>query len=196
MKNHLLILFTASLFISCSESDKATESETKETKIEEITEDSEVAPVPTLKATASLAAKNSSNVKGTVSFIETDGKVTMVANVSGLETGNHAIHIHAVGDCSAEDGTSAGGHWNPTNVDHGKWGTAPFHIGDIGNMVADSIGNGTITRETDLWCIGCDDENKNIVGKAIIIHAGPDDFSSQPAGAAGDRIGCGEIILH
>ena len=60
-------------------------------------------------------------------------------------------------------------------------------------MVIGDDGNGIIERETNLWCIDCDDEKKNIVGKAIIIHQGPDDFSSQPAGAAGPRIGCGAI---
>lgn len=146
-----------------------------------------------ITAEANIDAKNDSKVSGTVNFSEKNGIVTMTANIKGLSAGNHAIHIHAIGDCSAADGTSAGGHWNPTNVDHGKWGHNPFHIGDIGNIVADADGNGTITRNTDLWCIGCDDETKNIVGKAIIIHAGPDDFTSQPAGAAGPRIGCGEI---
>lgn len=148
----------------------------------------------TMKANAIIEAKSDSGISGSVNFSEKNGMVTMTANISGLSAGNHAIHIHAIGDCSAADGTSAGGHWNPTNVNHGRWGQSPFHIGDIGNIVADSEGNGTITRDTDLWCIGCDDETKNIVGKAIIIHAGPDDFTSQPAGAAGPRIGCGEII--
>jgi Cu-Zn family superoxide dismutase len=150
----------------------------------------------TIKANAIIEAKSDSNISGSVDFNEANGIVTMTANISGLTEGNHAIHIHAIGDCSAADGTSAGGHWNPTNVNHGRWGQSPFHIGDIGNIVADTEGNGTITRETDLWCIGCDDESKNIVGKAIIIHAGPDDFTSQPAGAAGPRIGCGEIIQN
>ncbi|MGB5363232.1 MAG: superoxide dismutase family protein [Aureibaculum sp.] len=150
----------------------------------------------TIKANAIIEAKSDSDISGSVDFNEANGIVTMTANISGLTEGNHAIHIHAIGDCSAADGTSAGGHWNPTNVNHGRWGQSPFHIGDIGNIVADTEGNGMITRETDLWCIGCDDESKNIVGKAIIIHAGPDDFTSQPAGAAGPRIGCGEIIQN
>ncbi|MDY8137025.1 superoxide dismutase family protein [Aquimarina sp. 2201CG5-10] len=147
----------------------------------------------TVRATVQLSEKNDSGLSGTVIFTETNGVVSMTATISNISEGNHAIHIHEIGDCSAADGTSAGGHWNPTNVSHGAWGTAPFHIGDIGNIVVNSNGNGSISRETNLWCIGCDDETKNIVGKAIIVHAGPDDFSSQPSGAAGARIGCGEI---
>jgi superoxide dismutase, Cu-Zn family len=149
----------------------------------------------TQNAQALIIAKNESGISGLVTFTESDGKVVMNAELSGLTVGEHAFHIHAVGDCSSADGKSAGGHWNPTEVNHGKWGEAPFHVGDIGNMVADSLGNGTINRTTDLWCIDCEDDTKNIIGKAIIIHQGPDDFSSQPAGAAGPRIGCGEITV-
>jgi len=154
-------------------------------------------PTPPKKmasAVATISAKNDSGISGTVTFTEIDGKVSMIAAISGLTEGNHAIHIHAVGDCSSDDGKSAGGHWNPTNVNHGVWGTDPFHKGDIGNLVANADGQAAISRDTDLWCIGCSDENNDIVGKAIIIHEGPDDFSTQPAGAAGPRIGCGEIV--
>jgi len=171
MKNYLFILPLAAFIVGCSNNKTVT-----------------------LKAAAGIMSKNSSDASGTVTFIETDGKVTMTANISGLTPGNHAIHIHAVGDCSKDDGSSAGGHWNPINVDHGKWGSTPFHNGDIGNILADENGIGTISRKTDLWCINCADEAKNIIGKAIIIHEGSDDYSSQPSGAAGARIGCGEII--
>ena len=106
------------------------------------------------------------------------------------------VHIHQKADCSAEDGTSAGGHWNPTNEKHGKWGDAEgYHKGDIGNFEVDANGEGTVSMTTDEWCIGCDDENKNIVGKAIIVHDGVDDYTSQPSGAAGTRVGCGVIKM-
>ena len=151
---------------------------------------------PSLSAISNIISKSNSDVSGTVSFTEINGVVSMTAKLTGLTPGDHAIHIHAIGDCSAADGTSAGGHWNPTKVNHGVWGSPPFHIGDIGNIEVGVDGIGTITRETDLWCIDCSDSTKNIVGKAIIIHAGIDDFSSQPSGAAGPRIGCGEIELQ
>jgi len=148
-----------------------------------------------VKATATIQAKNDSGIAGTIEFSEKDGMVTMKAEISNLALNLHAIHIHAIGDCSAADGTSAGGHWNPTNVDHGQWGSDSFHIGDIGNLNPNEDGTAILERETDLWCLTCDDENKNVVGKAIIIHEGPDDFTSQPSGAAGPRIGCAEIAL-
>ena len=146
------------------------------------------------KAIATIEAKSGSTVSGTVTFIEKDGIVVMKAALSGLSQGNHAIHIHAIGDCSAPDGKSAGGHWNPTNENHGKWMEAPFHIGDIGNLVVGADGTGTIERTTNLWSVGGKEAKKNVVGHAIIIHEGPDDFSSQPSGAAGPRVGCGEIV--
>jgi Cu-Zn family superoxide dismutase len=71
---------------------------------------------------------------------------------------------------------------------------APFHIGDIGNLVVGADGTGSIERTTKLWTVGGEASSKNVVGHAIIIHAGPDDFSSQPSGAAGPRVGCGEIV--
>ncbi len=145
-------------------------------------------------ASVTIGETNASGLTGSVTFSETDGVVTMTAEISGVAQGNHAIHIHETGDCSAADGTSAGGHWNPTGVDHGVWGTDPFHRGDIGNIEVSASGSGSISRQTDLWCVGCSDDSKNVVGKAIIVHAGPDDFSSQPSGAAGSRIGCGVIV--
>ena len=170
MKKHSLFVCLLSLMISCTSTIEKT-------------------------ASVTIQSKSGSNVTGNVTFTETNGKVTMKAEIVGLNEGNHAIHIHAIGDCSAEDGKSAGGHWNPTDNNHGKWMEEPFHTGDIGNLVANAEGKGTIERETDLWCVNCEDESKNIVGKAIIIHEGPDDFSSQPSGAAGPRIGCGEIVV-
>ncbi len=148
------------------------------------------------KAVANIEAKSGSTVSGKVTFIEKEGVVIMSAQLSGLSKGNHAIHIHAIGDCSAPNGKSAGGHWNPTAENHGKWMEAPFHVGDIGNLVVGANGTGMIERTTTLWSIGGKDINKNIVGHAIIIHEGPDDFSSQPSGAAGPRVGCGEILRN
>ncbi|MGQ7947085.1 superoxide dismutase family protein [Flavobacterium sp. WC2509] len=139
-------------------------------------------------------AKSNSKVTGTATFVEKKGKVTFVAKISGLQPGVHAIHIHEKSDCSAADGSSAGGHWNPTFKKHGKWGDAEHHKGDIGNFTADEKGNGTITLTTDEWCIGCGDASKDILGKGIIVHQGADDFVTQPTGNAGGRVACTAII--
>lgn len=144
-----------------------------------------------------MHASSNSKVEGKVVFTESNGKVKMHGEFSGLNPeGTHAIHLHEKADCSAADGTSAGGHWNPTNEKHGKWDDMDgFHQGDIGNLKVDKDGHSSITFETDSWCIDCDDETKNIIGKGIIVHKDKDDFTSQPTGNAGDRISCGEIKL-
>tara|TARA_B110000116_G_C16733278_1_gene534771 strand:+ start:276 stop:1001 length:726 start_codon:yes stop_codon:yes gene_type:complete len=142
-----------------------------------------------------LEPKNGSLAKGTVRFDEDNGLVKLNAIFSGLNEGIHAIHIHEKADCSSDDAKSSGGHWNPTFQSHGKWGDVNgFHLGDIGNFAVNSSGDGYMVFETDLWCLSCDDLNKNISGKAIIVHQGEDDLVSQPSGAAGSRISCGGII--
>lgn len=141
-----------------------------------------------------LEPKSNSNVTGTAKFVEKNGKVTFTAKITGLKPGVHAIHIHEKSDCSAADGTSAGGHWNPTFKKHGKWGEGEYHKGDIGNFTADEKGNGTITVTTDEWCIGCGDETKDILNKGLIVHQGADDFVTQPTGDAGGRVACTGII--
>jgi Cu-Zn family superoxide dismutase len=147
------------------------------------------------KIIINLESKSESNVAGTVVFTENDGEVKMVALLSNLTEGTHAIHLHEKADCSSTDGKSTGGHWNPTAQQHGKWGDETgYHAGDIGNFEADTNGNGTITFITDQWCIGCENDAKNIIGKAVIVHQGTDDYTSQPSGAAGSRISCGGII--
>ena len=146
------------------------------------------------KLAIAFESKSNSTVSGTATFVEKKGKVTFVAKLAGLKPGVHAIHIHEKSDCSAADGSSAGGHWNPTFKKHGKWGVAEYHKGDIGNFTADEKGNGTITLTTDEWSIGCEDPTKDILGKGLIVHAGTDDFTTQPTGNAGGRVACSAII--
>lgn len=117
----------------------------------------------------------------------------MYVDAKGLTPGEHAIHIHDKADCSAADAMSTGGHWNPGGSDHGKWGAEHFHMGDIGNLVANDKGEAKLTFKTDKWCMGCTDDSKNILNHGLIIHAGEDDFHTQPTGNAGGRVGCVEI---
>lgn len=147
--------------------------------------------------TVMMEPKSGSESQGEVTFTEEDGEVMMEATFTGLKPGPHAIHLHEKADCSSDDGTSTGGHWNPTDDKHGKWGDPEgYHKGDIGNFEADENGEGSITFETDEWCIGCGDENKDIIGKAVIVHEGTDDFVTQPTGDAGGRVSCGGIITE
>jgi len=144
--------------------------------------------------TIMMNAKNNSKMKGEITFTQEEDEVVMKAEFTGLEEGTHAIHLHENADCSSEDGKSAGGHWNPVDERHGKWGDEKgYHKGDIGNFEADADGNATVDFSTDQWCIGCDDDAMNIVGRSVIVHQGTDDFTSQPSGDAGSRVGCAEI---
>lgn len=140
-----------------------------------------------------ISPKSDSGVSGTVKFTQKENEVVMELSMSGLTPGEHGIHIHEHDDCSADDGSSAGGHWNPTESDHGKWGEEHFHKGDIGNLIADENGDATLVFTSDHWCLNCEDETMNIVGRSLIIHADADDFHTQPTGNAGGRIGCVEI---
>ena len=185
-----IALLSLATLASCKGDKKESE------EVLEVVEEEEVEVMPEMqKLTLKLEPKSDSKASGSVVFKEEGGVVKFTAVIGGLDEGMHAIHIHDKADCSSADGKSTGGHWNPTNEQHGKWGAAEgYHKGDIGNFPADENGNGTITMSTDQWCIGCGDPKKDVVGKAIIVHQGTDDFTSQPSGAAGARISCGGII--
>ena len=143
--------------------------------------------VPAKQANAMISASNDSGLTGMAVFTQNGDQITLTAEIQGASPGLHAIHIHAYGDCSAPDGTSAGGHWNPTDVAHGKWGEGEFHLGDIGNITVGEDGTGRITLTTDLWEIGTGSDI-DVVGRSIIVHADADDFVSQPSGAMQARV--------
>ena len=146
------------------------------------------------KAVAAIASKSDSHVTGQATFEQAGKIVTLTVSIQGADPGPHAVHLHDKGDCSAADGTSAGGHWNPTKEDHGRWGTPPFHRGDIGVIDVGADGKGTLTMTTDLWSVG-GDPSRDVVGHAVIVHAKTDDFTTQPTGNAGGRVGCGVVEL-
>jgi len=182
----LLPICLAMLMLSCK-NEKKEDTIDNETQEEVVTQKKELTIV--------LEPRSNSNARGKITFVEENGMVHMTAKFEGLTAETHAIHLHEKADCSAADGTSTGGHWNPTFERHGKWGDAEgYHKGDIGNFNANASGNGELDFKTDEWCIGCGDDTKDILGKSVIVHAGVDDFVTQPTGDAGGRISCGGII--
>ena len=192
MKKGLVFTFIIALvsLIACKDNKKQTEE-----KIEDVIIEQDVAPTDVKVLKIALEPKSESSVSGTVTFTQENGTVTMVAEMTGLTPGSHAIHIHEKSDCSSPDGKSTGGHWNPTNQPHGGWGAPEvYHKGDIGNFTADDEGKGSITFSTDEWCLGCGDETKDLMGKGVIVHAGTDDLTTQPTGDAGGRVSCAGII--
>ena len=186
------------MVVACKKDTKDAGSETTTETQEEIKKsDSEEASRTevTDKVIVMLDPKSGSTAKGNVVFRQRSKTVSMTAVFSGLDEGTHAVHLHEKSDCSSDDGKSSGGHWNPTAQPHGEWGDeAGYHKGDIGNFTVNENGTGTITFVTEEWCIGCGDDTKDILGKAVIVHQGTDDFKSQPSGAAGSRVSCGGII--
>lgn len=154
--------------------------------------DSTGAKVEHAMATLS-GTKADTTVSGTVHFNQDGNEVKMKLEISVPKKAGQsvAVHIHEHGDCG-DMGKGAMGHWNPTGQQHGKWGSASFHAGDIGNINLDDKGNGSLELKTDLWSLGGSDKT-NILDKAIIVHSGVDDYTTQPSGNSGERIGCGVI---
>ena len=144
------------------------------------------------QAVAVLIEGNDSGVSGKVTFTQTEQGVRVVANVSGLTPGKHGFHIHQKGDLSLANLTSTGGHYNPEGHQHAGPGAAVRHVGDLGNLTADANGNAS-TDFVDAH-IALDGEH-SIIGRGVIVHAGEDDLTSQPTGAAGARVAGGVIGL-
>ena len=143
-------------------------------------------------ARASLAPTTGNQANGAVTFEPRGDKIRVVAKVGGLTPGAHGFHIHEKGDCSAADGTSAGGHFNPGGQPHGDPAGPAHHAGDMPALVADANGNATLDAVLDGVTIGSGPGD--IVGRAVVVHKDPDDFRTQPAGNSGARIACGVIV--
>lgn len=146
-------------------------------------------------AHANLAATADSKGIGNVKFYQlSNGEMRMKLELNYPEKADStvAVHFHEHGDCG-NMGENAHGHWNPTKENHGKWGTEPYHSGDIGNIELDGKGHGTVAVTTDRWSI-TEGDVKSIIGRGIIVHGGTDDYKTQPTGNSGPRVGCGVIL--
>jgi superoxide dismutase, Cu-Zn family len=145
---------------------------------------------PDADAVAVLMPTEGNTVTGTVSFSKTKEGVRVIARIDGLSPGPHGFHIHEFGDCRAANGSSAGGHFNPHDAPHGAPDTEKRHVGDLGNIVADEKGTARLDR-LDAH-LSLDGEN-GIIGRGVVVHAGEDNFKTQPHGGAGKRLACGTI---
>jgi Cu-Zn family superoxide dismutase len=149
---------------------------------------------PPKQATATLESRSGSTVTGKAVFTAVGTKVTMELTVAGATPGDHAVHLHAVGDCGAADATSAMGHFNPDMMNHGLPTATPHHLGDCGNFQVAADGTGKLTFTAD-WALGTG-EATDIANKAVIVHAMADDGMTQmPPGNAGARVACGVIKM-
>ncbi len=138
-----------------------------------------------------LQAKSGSKLTGKAVLTEGADGVKVALSVENVSPGEHGAHFHEKGDCSAPDGASAGGHFNPGGHQHALPSGSPRHLGDIGNITVDKDGKGTL----EIVATGAnlkDGDPSSFLGKSIIVHEKKDD-GGQPTGNAGGRIGCGEI---
>ncbi|HZX23414.1 MAG TPA: superoxide dismutase family protein [Woeseiaceae bacterium] len=148
---------------------------------------------PLLVARAELEPTEGNEARGTLTFSRAAGAVVIDGELMGLPEGLHGLHIHEKGDCSAPDGTSAGGHFAPDGDPHGSPDSPPaqHHVGDLGNIEANEEGYALVNVVDAEMTL--DDGPKSVLGRAVIVHAGADDFETQPTGAAGARLACGVI---
>ena len=142
-------------------------------------------------ALAAVQPLGASTVKGIVRFTQLEHGVEIDADLAGLAPGSHGFHIHEYGDCSAADGSSAGGHFNPEGKPHGGPDSAEAHAGDYGNLEADASGHAVLKVVSHR--ITLEPGPNGVLGRSVIVHAKADDLTSQPAGNSGPRIGCGVI---
>ncbi len=128
---------------------------------------------------------------GTVTLTEGDHGIAVAGRLTGLPPGEHGFHLHAVGRCDPPSFESAGDHWNPARRRHGSDSKEGPHAGDLSNLVVGQDSAVTVEGTTPGGTLGADDGLLDADGAAVVVHAQPDDYRTQPSGDAGDRIACG-----
>jgi Cu-Zn family superoxide dismutase len=143
------------------------------------------------EAKATIEPKSGSTVTGTATFTETGKGVKVVVHVEKAPPGTHGLHIHEKGDCSDPEAKSAGGHFNPTSMNHAGPMDKERHAGDLGNIEVKADGTGHLEITTTMLTVK--PGPNSVVGKAVVFHEKADDFKTQPTGNAGGRLGCGVV---
>jgi Cu-Zn family superoxide dismutase len=132
--------------------------------------------------------------KGTASVSQSAEGLRLVVEATGLSQGAHGLHLHMTGRCDPPDFTSAGSHWNPGGKMHGRDNPAGLHLGDLPNLLVGTDGRGrlevTIPSAT---LTGGATPLLDADGAALVVHAGPDDYKTDPSGNSGGRIACGVL---
>lgn len=171
MKTHLILIATATLLSACASAPSGP------------------------RAIAQLQATTGNSTSGSVTFVQAGGKVLVSGEVRGLKpNAEHGFHVHEKGDCSSGDGMSTGGHFNPAGAPHGNHGKGIHHAGDLPSLKADASGVARFNFESSTIAVGSG--ANDIVGKGLIVHRDPDDYTTQPTGNAGPRLACAVIARN
>jgi Cu-Zn family superoxide dismutase len=144
------------------------------------------------QAVATLRPTAGNSTTGTVRFVQSGDLVRVSGVVRGLKAGAiHGFHVHEKGDCSSPDGNSAGGHFNSEGKPHGQHGQGMHHAGDLPSLKADASGVAAFSFDSKTIRVGSG--AVDVIGKGLIVHRDPDDFTTQPTGNAGPRLACAVI---
>lgn len=144
-------------------------------------------------ATVQLAPTQGHHASGTLRLSAQGSAVRLSGSIGGLPpNAEFGFHIHEKGDCSAPDASSAGGHFNPANAQHGDPSGGSHHAGDLPNAKSDAQGAAQVDAQATDVTIGSGQPD-DVLGRAVVLHEKADDYSSQPAGNSGARIACGVI---
>jgi len=146
--------------------------------------------------TGSVQVKNGQGqTVGTATLTQLSNGVRVILDARGLPPGEKGVHVHEVGRCEGPAFTSAGGHFNPDKKQHGLQNPGGPHAGDLPNITIGSDGTGRLETLTDRISLSAGAKSVfDADGSAIVIHAAPDDFKTDPTGNSGARIACGVIV--
>lgn len=129
---------------------------------------------------------------GTLTLADVAGGIAITGTLRGLAPGTYGFHLHTVGQCEpAFD--AAGGHWNPTNAQHGSENPQGPHFGDLPNVTVGADGTVAIQATTPGGSLRGENALLDADGAAVMLHAGTDDYRTDPAGDAGGRMACGVV---
>ena len=150
------------------------------------------APPSQASATVALQPTSGSRTYGSLQMTAMPGAVRVTGTVQGLQPDSEfGFHIHEKGDCSAPDASSAGEHFNPAISSHGHPDADPRHAGDMLNLKSNAEGLAEI--DVTVKSVALEEGPTSVLGRAVVVHAQKDDYTSQPAGNSGDRTSCGVI---
>jgi Cu-Zn family superoxide dismutase len=142
---------------------------------------------------AELRPTQGNQASGMLNLISDKDGVRIAGSIKGLKpNAEFGFHVHEKGDCSAPDGSSAGGHFNPGGQPHGKPGSAAHHLGDMPSIRSNGEGIATVEVRLPEVTLGGGQPN-DVAGKALVLHEKADDYKTQPSGNSGSRIACGVI---